>query len=220
MRHVHPWLATLLLVAPATARGEPQADAPYAAEPPSDAARETTLEVVRDTSPVPGDRTFPRRLMVRASAAGHLPLVGPMADLGNAGVGLRLGLGWYFLRRIAAVAELGGGLIPRATGDDRGHTLASALALLRATVVLDEALTLFGEAGGGVAVSTADAHPNVNLDGARPMAALAASAGLEIDLLGWVSGEGGARLEVFFAERTWGATSVVATPYIATTLHF
>ncbi len=115
---------------------------------------------------------------------------------------------------------LGGGLIPRATSDDRGHTLASAVVLLRARVVLDEALTIFSEAGGGVAVSTVEAHTSVNLEEARPMAAMVASAGLEVDLLGWVSGEGGARVEVFLAERTWGDTAVVATPYVATTLHF
>lgn len=188
--------------------------------PPPDAANETTLEVVRDPSPPAGDETFPRRLMVRASAAGQLPLLGPLAELGNAGAGVRLAFGWYFLRRIAVLAELGGALIPRATSDERGHTLASALVLLRATVVLDEALTIFGEAGGGLAVSTAEAHANVNLHAARPMAALATSLGLELDLLGWLSGEGGARVEVLFAERTWGGTSVVATPYVATTVHF
>jgi hypothetical protein len=175
---------------------------------------------VRDTTPAAGDQTFPRHLMVRASAAGQLPLLGPMSELGNAGAGFQLAFGWYFLRRVGVLAELGGAQIPRAVGDDRGHTLASALVLVRGTVVLDEALTIFGEAGGGVALSTTRAHANVTLGGAKPMGALAASVGVELDLLSWISGEGGARVEVLFAERTWGGTSLIATPYVATTVHF
>ena len=191
-----------------------------AASSPVSPAHETTVELVRDTAPPAGDETFPRHLMVRSSAAGQVPLVGPLADLGNVGAGLRLAVGWYFLRRFAVLAEIGAAQIPQAAGDDLGHTLASAHLLVRGTVVLAEALTIFAEVGGGAVLSTQQAHENVDLGGAEPMAALAASAGLEVDLLGWVSGEGGARFDVLFAERTWGATSVVASPYVALTLHF
>jgi len=182
-------------------------------------SEEPQVEVVRDDAPVAAERTFPRRILVSGSIGGLLPLAGPMAELGNAGAGAGLAVGWHFAPRFALVLELAAGQIPEPGTEDLARMLATGWLGLRGTLVLDEALTLFAELGGGAVLTTRQGHATPRLAGAEPVGALGGGAGIELDLMNRLSAEGGARFDVLFTEHAWGGTSVLAWPHVSLTLH-
>ncbi len=181
-------------------------------------AQETTVEVVR--GPVPDSAaTFERGFVLRLSGGGRLPLTGPLADLGNAGIGARIAAGTHFLPGLAALVEVGAARIPRAKGDDLGHGVADAWLLVRAAFVVDEALHLFGEVGGGVVFVGPQPGTGLSLGGAEAAGAAAVAGGLEVDLFDGISGEGGLRIEYLATGSAWGGATLLASPYLAATLH-
>ena len=188
---------------------------------------DTRVTVVREPAEEIG--TEPRRgPFLRLGIAVPMPVNGAVSAIGNTGVALRVAAGLHLVGPLALFAELSAGRIPRGSDDPLGYGFTSAALGVRGTFGLFEGvLHAFAEAGGGVLLASAEATQAPSLSDTTPQAALFVAAGLQLDLLEHLSGEGGLRADLWPTGASWpsgaggtDATTVLLSPYLAATWTF
>ena len=173
-----------------------------------------------------GDNPF-ARLQLGLS----LPLTGPLGAAGGAGGAVRVALGLDLLESFVGLVELSGvghPLDPASADDDSPYFSAVGASVgARVLVLPTSAIHVFGDGtvglwmvalGQGAAPAAADLSPTLGCS---------ASAGVEIDLLPFLSLEGGLRSDFLFTHRLWSgdagvqgdANTFILTPFVAATIY-
>jgi len=176
----------------------------------------TEVTVVREAAPE-GYDSFPRGGFLRLHLGGTLPLVGPRAEIGNAGGTVSIAGGAHVLPSLALGLEVEGGVLPENASDGADvFTTLRVGAVARFSVPAFDLFHAFAELDAGLVFVCPWPSEGLSLADARATWTVGSAGGLELDVLDGLSVEGGLRVSFVRTGPVWqgGGDTVLLSPFV------